>query len=113
MKFSIKDFFGKCDQIRKKLRIWSHLPKKSFMVNFIIFVQWYLELVTSTEAMEVKYSFISSLLSISLSTPYKTSSGNWKSNVIDAKKTWHEMGESFYLITRTIINPMNSPMVTK
>ena len=35
MKFSIKDFFSKCDQIRSKLRIWSHLLKKSLMVNFI------------------------------------------------------------------------------
>ena len=25
MKFSIEDFFSKCDQIRSKLRIWSHL----------------------------------------------------------------------------------------
>ena len=31
MKFSIKDFFNKCDQIRRKLRIWSHLLKKSLM----------------------------------------------------------------------------------
>ena len=30
MKFSINDFFGKCDQIRKK-----HLLKKSLMENFI------------------------------------------------------------------------------
>ena len=35
MKFSIKDFFSKCDQIRSKLRIWSHLLKKSLMENFI------------------------------------------------------------------------------
>ena len=35
MKFSIKDFFSKCSQIRRKLRIWSHLLKKSFMENFI------------------------------------------------------------------------------
>ena len=35
MKFSIKDFFSKCDQIRKKLRIWSHLLKKSIMENFL------------------------------------------------------------------------------
>ena len=35
MKFSIKDFFSKCDQIRKKLQIWSHLLKKSLMENFI------------------------------------------------------------------------------
>ena len=30
-KFSIKDFFSKCDQIRGFLRIWSHLLKKSLM----------------------------------------------------------------------------------
>ena len=35
MKFSIKDFFSKCDQIRRKLRISSHLLKKSLMGNFI------------------------------------------------------------------------------
>ena len=35
MKFSIKDFFSKCDQIRSFLRIWSHLLKKSLMANFI------------------------------------------------------------------------------
>ena len=35
MKFSIKDFFSKCDQISSILRIWSHLLKKSLMENFI------------------------------------------------------------------------------
>ena len=35
VKFSIKDFFSKCDQIRRFLRIWSHLAKKSLMENFI------------------------------------------------------------------------------
>ena len=35
MKFSIKNFFSKCDQIRRKLRIWSHLLKKSIIENFI------------------------------------------------------------------------------
>ena len=34
-KFSIKNFYRKCDQIRRKLRIWSHLLKKSLMENFI------------------------------------------------------------------------------
>ena len=28
MKFSMQDFFSKCNQIRRKLRIWSHLLKK-------------------------------------------------------------------------------------
>ena len=35
MKFSLKNFFCKCDQVRRKLRIWSHLLKKSLMDNFI------------------------------------------------------------------------------
>ena len=35
LKFSIKDFLSKCDQIRSFLRIWSHLLKKSLMKNFI------------------------------------------------------------------------------
>ena len=35
MKFSIKDVFCKCDQIRSFLWIWSHLLKKSLMENFI------------------------------------------------------------------------------
>ena len=35
MKFSIKDFFSKGDQIRRKLRILSYSLKKSLMENFI------------------------------------------------------------------------------
>ena len=35
MKFSIKDFFSKCSQMRSFLRIWSHLLKKSLTENFI------------------------------------------------------------------------------
>ena len=33
--FPIKYFFSKCEQIRRELRIWSHLLKKSLMENFI------------------------------------------------------------------------------
>ena len=33
--FFIKGFFSKCEQIRRKLRIWSHLLKKSLLENFI------------------------------------------------------------------------------
>ena len=33
MKFFIKDFFNKYEQIRRKLRIWSHLLKKTLMEN--------------------------------------------------------------------------------
>ena len=35
MKFSINDFFGKYDQIRSFLQIWSPLLKKSLMEYFI------------------------------------------------------------------------------
>ena len=36
MKFSIKDFFSKSDQIRSFLQIWSHLQEKSLM-EIVIF----------------------------------------------------------------------------
>ena len=36
MNFPIKNFFSKYDQIRRKLRIWSYLLKKSLMENFIV-----------------------------------------------------------------------------
>ena len=35
VKFSIKDFLGKCNQIRSFLRTWSHILKKSLMQSFI------------------------------------------------------------------------------
>ena len=35
IKFSIKDFFSKCEQIRSFLMIWSYLLNKSLMENFI------------------------------------------------------------------------------
>ena len=35
MKFSIKDFFSTCDQIRRTLWIWSYLLKKALTENFI------------------------------------------------------------------------------
>ena len=43
MKFSIKDFFSKYDQIRSFLRGWSDLLKKSLMENFIFLCSVYWE----------------------------------------------------------------------
>ena len=37
IKFSIEGLSCKCDQIRKNLRIWSHLLKKSLLENFIFY----------------------------------------------------------------------------
>ena len=42
MKFSFKDFFSKCDQIRRFLRIWTNLLKKYLMEN-LIFCAVYIE----------------------------------------------------------------------
>ena len=39
MKFSIKDFFSRCGQIRRRLWIWSHSLKKSLMKTSF-FMQW-------------------------------------------------------------------------
>ena len=36
MKLSIKDFFSKCDKIRRKLQIWSYLLKKFLMEDFFV-----------------------------------------------------------------------------
>ena len=45
MKFPIKDFFSKYDQIRSSLQVWSHLLKKSVMENFIFLVQCHTETI--------------------------------------------------------------------
>ena len=44
MKFSIKNFFSKYDQILSFLRIWSHLPKKSLIENFIFCAMHFLHI---------------------------------------------------------------------
>ena len=36
MKFSVKDFFSKCEQILRKQKIRSHLLKKSLTESFIL-----------------------------------------------------------------------------
>ena len=48
IKFSTKHFFSKCDQIRRKLRMWSHLLKETLMENFIFScsVTWRIWLVS-------------------------------------------------------------------
>ena len=53
MKFSMKDFFSKCNQILRKLGIWSYLLKKSLMENFIFCVAY--ELPYTNELLPVIY----------------------------------------------------------
>ena len=49
MKFSIKNFFSKWDQIRSFLQIWSHLLKTSLMENFIFCPVSVVKLVDSNQ----------------------------------------------------------------
>ena len=46
MKFSIKDFFSECDQIRSFLRIRSNFLKKSLMKNFYAVILEYMDWFT-------------------------------------------------------------------
>ena len=62
MKFSIKNFFSKCDQIYKKQRIRSHLLKKSSLGNFIFCA------VNSVSESFIKFNRSSITLSRSLFT---------------------------------------------
>ena len=57
MKFSIKDFFSKCDQTSSFLRIWSHLLNKSLMENFIFCVQCIIvDLINSLDILVLRNS---------------------------------------------------------
>ena len=42
MNFLVKKLFSKCEHIRVKLRIYSHLLNKSLAENFPFFVSWIL-----------------------------------------------------------------------
>ena len=64
-----KDFFSKCDQIHRNLRIWLHLLKKSLMENFI-FCAVTLWSARCYKAMIKKLSFEKILFKIS-TTPFK------------------------------------------
>ena len=45
MKFAIKNFFGKCDQICSFLRNWTHSLKKFLMGNFIFWAVFLVDYV--------------------------------------------------------------------
>ena len=56
MKFSINDFFSKCDQIRSVQRIWSHLLKKFLMENFIFCLVTSFTFAQNKQSLEECYS---------------------------------------------------------
>ena len=71
MKFSIKNFFSKCDQIRSFRRIWSHLQKKFLMENLIFCAVYLSESKEKRKANDVELRQ-DSHLSIHLSQQQKT-----------------------------------------
>ena len=54
MKFSIKNYFSKCDPIHSFLRIWSYLLKKSSMENLTFCTQWFAKFKTSLKLISPK-----------------------------------------------------------
>ena len=62
MKFSIKDFLSKCDQIRRKLRIWLHLLKKSLMENFSFCAVSIIKKYSEFLEIRLEYSYVYSHL---------------------------------------------------
>ena len=66
-KFYIKYLFSKCDQIRRKLWIWSHLLNKSLMENFIF------RAVSFSLTLRQKYLVISHLINCLVDCPWKSS----------------------------------------
>ena len=87
MKFSIKIFFSICGQIRRKLRIWSHLLRKSFMKNFtfcaVYDTAFYQKLLTAKRLLtfflkkDLSYSF-DRVLNLRLKSWCLTNMTNWQ-----------------------------------
>ena len=63
MKFSIKYFLSKCDRIRSKLRLWSHLLKKALMENFIFCAVYFGQVEQYSMERLLEFAFI-------LNSPY-------------------------------------------
>ena len=69
-KVFIKDFFSKCDHIRRNLRIWSHFLKKSLMENFIFCA---VDITTSPWTQNVNLTYLEG---VGLSTKTKMNTEN-------------------------------------
>ena len=61
MKFSINNLFSKCDQIRRKLRIWSYVLKKSLMEKFIFCAVESLTLIRLVPKKSARYYKVSAI----------------------------------------------------
>ena len=65
IKFSIKDFLSKCNQIHRKLLNWSHLLKKS-LTEISIFVKGSIECSISSVLIEFEGSWILNIVFLSV-----------------------------------------------
>ena len=64
MKFSIKDFFGKCDQIRSFLQVCSHLLKKSLMWKSFFVLSLFLEILQTKGVLKNEKNWITHMFSL-------------------------------------------------
>ena len=69
MKFLFKSFFSKCDQIRKKLWIWSNLLNKFLMENFNFFA---VKVSPCSFPMQKLFSFIEKIRHLVIFNFHKT-----------------------------------------
>ena len=62
MKLSIENFFSKCDQTGRRLRIWSHLLKKSLMENIFCAVNYAEKTCRTLHCLSGSYKLLKDLM---------------------------------------------------
>ena len=94
MKFSIRDIFSKCDKIRGKLRIWSHLLQKSLMQNLTFHT-------VDTTAMLTKFYFLVKESDLTSTRNFKFfRNGRKKPNKSIAKPHWTQKNISHFSFSK-------------
>ena len=88
VKLFMKDFFSKCDQIRKKLWIWSHLLKKYLIENFFCAVKMAQEEFSFNEVtgwMVLMFVRVHSFINVFLRSPWPFHIWCWKMTKLTLK----------------------------
>ena len=104
MKLSIKYFFSICDQIRRKLRIWSQLLKKCLMENFIFCAVSLFVCVISTPSTSRKPHYLSDLSNFD-ALLYKTNNKVPLSRLINTYRS--------IILSKMTSNVVRSPIQSK
>ena len=96
MKFSIKDFVSKFNQIRSFRRIWSHLLKKSLMKNFIYCVVFTVNFEHSQNVNQVFSCWFKPFyVNVPFYTPWKHSQGMQKRTLIWKERSMYLSASNF------------------